>query len=443
MKIADLEKKKILITGFAREGLSTLKFLRKYFPKKRIGVFDEKTLTELEPLNQKFLSDDKNLDLYLGTNLTDLFNKYDLIIKSAGIPNKIIPDEVLAKTTSQTQIFFEEFEGVIIGVTGTKGKSTTASLIYEILKISGKKTVLLGNIGLPPLDQWENITKDTIVVFELSSHQLSTNKKSPHVAVLLNIYEEHLDYYKSFSDYVEAKAQITKYQTKDDYLVYNQDDKLVNSIAQKSLAQKVPFGQEELKNPTTKILETKLLGEFNRLNIMAATKVAGIFKVSEKDIQTAVRNFMPLEHRLELVVSYKQITFYNDSLATIPQATIVALDTLGEKVETIILGGFDRRVDYKNLARRLLNSSVKNLILFPTTGEKIWLEMTKLDKNATNKFQHFFVDNMKEAVRIAYKHTGPTKICLLSCASTSFNLFKDYRDRGNQFKKYVREFGNE
>lgn len=262
-------------------------------------------------------------------------------------------------------------------------------------------------------------TPKNVYVYELSSFQLTNLKKSPHIAVLLNIYQEHLDYYRNFKEYAQAKANITLHQTKNDFLIYNSENKLVSQIAKKSRAKKIP-----------------IRGEHYDLDRNAARAVGELFKIPEEKIEKAIKNFKPLPHRLESVGAFKGITFYNDSLATIPEATIAALNILGDKVETIFLGGFDRNIDFKRLAKRVLQSKIKNIILFPTTGEKIWDKLK--DKKS---LKHFFVNSMPKAVKLAYKYTGKGKICLLSCASPSFGLFKDYAERGDLFKKYVKIYG--
>lgn len=404
----------ILILGFAREGKSVYKYLRKKFPDKIIKAWDQKNVDgAIKVDNWKEINN---------------WDKFDMIVKSAGIPLKNLPKKIYPKLTSETQIFFDECPGEIIGVTGTKGKSTTAALIYQILKTAGKKTVLVGNIGKPALDFLDEIDKETIVVFELSSHQLQTLTVSPHVAVLTNIYPEHLDYYLDFDDYARTKANIAKFQTEKDYFVFNKNHPL------ETKAIKIPFDKNI-------VVESKLLGEHNIYNISAAKKVADIYKISDGIFEKAVANFKPLEHRLEFIGKFKGIKFYNDSLATIPEATISAIEALGNNIDTILLGGFDRRVDFTLLARKILNTNIKNLILFPTTGEKIWNKIVAIDLMAVKKFKSIKVQSMEEAVKASYKFTTPGKVVLLSCASTSFNLFKDYADRGNQFKEWVVKLG--
>jgi len=425
MKLNELKNKRILILGFGREGVDNFKFLRKIFPNKILGVADQYCLTRLSNRTKEIIKKDKYIKLHLGENYLKALKKYDVIIKSPGIPIHLPEIEKAqkdGKITSQTEIFFENCPGKIIGVTGTKGKSTTTALIFQILKEGGLKAHLVGNIGKPVLNLLLSATLKDIYVYELSSHQLYNLKKSPQVAVLLNIYPEHLDYYKNFNEYALAKTNITKYQTKRDFLVFNSQDKLVKEIAKKSKAEKIP-----------------IKGKFYDLNIAAAKVVGKIFGIPEKTIERAIEKFKPLPHRLEYVGEFRGIKFYNDALSTIPETTILALDYLGNKVQTIFLGGFDRGLSFKNLAKRILKSKIKNLILFPTTGEKIWREILRQAQDRS--FRAFLVQNMRDGVKLAFEHTRKGKICLLSCASPSFSLFRDYKEKGNLFKKYVKRYG--
>ena len=435
MRIEKLRNKKILILGFGREGRDNLKFLRKLFPKKVIGIADQKQFSiskEGARLRREGggsgVVQFPNVKFHLGKNYLKALKNYDVIIKSPGIPFKILPKSALNKVTTQTEIFFDNCPGKIIGVTGTKGKSTTASLIYQILKACperSRRAHLVGNIGKPVLSLLFRAKPNDIYVYELSSHQLYNLKKSPRIAVFLNIYPEHLDYYRNFKEYVRAKANITRYQTKDDYLIFNSGDKLVKEIAKKSKAKKIP-----------------IKGEYYDLNRVAAGAVGKIFKIPSKIIEKAIREFKPLPHRLELVGTFKGITFYNDALSTIPETAILAMEALGKRVQTIFLGGFDRKIDFKKLAKSVLeNKNIKNVILFPTTGEKIWKALRLASPAQGKKLpKHFFVDNMPEAVKLAYQNTQKGKICLLSCASTSFSIFRDYKEKGNLFKKYVKKY---
>jgi len=460
MRLKELRNKKILILGLGQEGMSSFLFLRKLFPEMKIGLADKLPLKQLNKETRKKISADKDIDLHLGKNYLNALDQYQVIIKSPGIP-LFLPQlkKVKSKITSQTKIFFENCPGRIIGITGTKGKSTTASLTYQILKEGGLDVSLVGNIGNPALSLLLKARKKMIFVYELSSHQLYDLEKSPNIAVLLNIFREHLDYYQNFEQYVQAKEKITLFQTKEDYFIYNPSLDFPRRIAQKTKAQKLHFSLRDYHQPSCflknqaifyrsnsqeeKIVETKAInleGEFNLLNIMAATTIGKLFNIPNRKIVKAIKKFKPLEHRLERIGTYREITFYNDSLSTIPEATIKAIDALADKVGTIILGGYERNQNYNQLARKILDNQIKTIILFPTTGERIWQTINKQKAKGDSLPKHFFTNNMEEAVHLAYKHTPKGEICLLSPAAPSFNLFKDYKERGSLFKKFVETF---
>ena len=424
----------ILILGLGREGLSVLKFLKEKFPFKKVDAADRKEYLKLP----------KNVGkTFFGENYLSSLTSYDVIIKSPGIP--FFADIQRAKEegkiiTSPTAIFLKNCKGKVIGVTGTKGKSTTASLIYEVFKKGGFEAHLIGNIGAPALDFLKEDSKDSIFVYELSSFQLEDLDVSPYIAVMTNIYPEHLDHHGNFSTYVKAKNNITKFQTQKDYLIYNKDIPGLKLIAQVSKAKKISFSKEDKQIVENLVHKDTipLLGEFNLLNIMPAIIIGRLFKIPDEKIEEAIINFKPLPHRLEFVGEVSRIRFYNDSLSTIPEATVEALSALGRNVATLIAGGFDRGLDYSILGEAIAKSHIKTLILFPDTGIKIWDATSKYSKKPPQKFD---VEYMGKAVKIAFEVTEPGKICLLSPASTSFNLFRDFEDRGNQFKDWVRKLG--
>jgi len=436
MNLLKLRDKKILILGFGREGRDNLKFLRKVFPKKILGVGDRMEFSKLSPASRLLIRKDKKLKLHLGKDYLEAVKDYEVVVKSPGIPPKILKPFIKnQKIVTQTDIFFEYCKGTIIGVTGTKGKSTTAALIYHFLKKGGLKVKLVGNIGRPVLSYLYKNNPQEIYVYELSCHQLQNLKKSPHIAVLLNIYPEHLDYYKNFKDYIKAKANITRFQKKTDFLIYNPRNKIVEKIAKESQARKIAI-------PSLNKIGARLKGKVNIEDINAAVEVSKLFGVSKEKVKEALREFKPLPHRLELIGTFRNIIFYDDALSTIPQTTIEAVKALGlKKVETIILGGHERNIDYKELAKFILKTGIKNVILFPTTGKKIWKEISRI--KTRKKLFHFFTDSMEEAVKWAYVHTSKNKICLLSTASPSFSIFKNYKEKGNLFKKYVKKFSKQ
>ncbi len=447
MELKELKGKKVLILGFGREGQSSFELVKKLYPQNRLGIADQ---IEPEAFQKKFpeLAQDKNIDLLLGKNYLTAIGEYDVVIKTPGIPLSAVKPLLKkgAKVTNQTEIFLANCPGKVIGVTGTKGKSTASALTYKILKegllrpagLRRTKVQLVGNIGKPALDFLLKAKPQDIFVYEMSCHQLAELKQSPHIAVFLNLYPEHLDYYKNFAAYAKAKANITRWQNKNDWLIFNPADEKVAKIAETSLAKKIEIDPLKAK----KIIgqeKTYLKGDFNLLNMAAAIETGKIFKIPEAKILQAIKNFKPLEHRLEKIGPYSGITFYNDALSTIEQSAIAAMDALGPQVETILLGGFDRGLTFKNLAKKILSSNLKTLILFPTTGQKILDEVKKQSKDDKNLPQSFFVDNMADAVKLAYENTRKGKICLMSCASTSFSLFRDYQEKGNLFKKYAEE----
>lgn len=431
-KVLAAFQQKTLILGFGREGNATYNYLKKHYPHLKIDTADQKD----------------------GENYLDTLKNYDVIIKSPGIPYlpEILQAKNLGKTiTSATKIFFDKFSGKIIGITGTKGKSTTASLIYQVLKEGGVNVHLIGNIGKPVLDLLDKLKETDVVVFELSSFQLADLSKSPHIAVMTNIYPEHLDHHGDFSNYLKSKNNITAFQSEKDYLIYNEDNPELKVISQKTKANKIPFSKKDYQMVESLVQKDAipLLGDFNLLNIIPAIIIGRLFKVSDNKIEKAIINFNPLPHRLEFAGEFKGIRFYNDSLATNPQATIVALQTLGKNAETLIAGGYDRGLDFAVLGEAIAKSKIKTLILFPDTGEKILraVKSAKCPPKARfakgDKVQSFRTDNMEEAVKKAYEVTAPGKIVLLSPASSSFNLFKDYADRGSQFRDWVKKLGSD
>lgn len=377
----------VLIAGFGREGKSTRSWLAAHYPDISVHVTDR-----------------KDGDGYLRDP-----DRYDTVIRSPGVPPYTL--RTSAYITTATNIFFSRAPGMTIGITGTKGKSTTASLIAHILKTRYADVRLCGNIGYPMLDALEHATPNTIFVIELSSHQLVDIRYSPQIAVLLDIVPEHLDYYPDIAAYTRAKENIFRFQKPEDHAVRFEK--------------------------STQRFETSLSG--NDDNIAAAVRVARILSVPEEDIRSALKTFTPLPHRLEPVGEHDGVRYINDSLATTPEATVHALDALGDDVQTLIAGGYDRGLSYDVLGRRLAESNVSLLILFPDTGARIFSAY----KNAHPKriAPHYTVTSMEDAVRLAAQHTASGKICLLSPASASFNLFTDYAQRGNRFRVLVERFG--
>lgn len=315
----------------------------------------------------------------------------------------------------------------------------------SVLEKNGKNEMLLGNIGTPIFDMIDEIKQDTILVLELSSHALQYIKKSPNIGILLNIFEEHLDHYKSYEEYIDAKYKVFKYQKASDYALYNIDNEIISSKQLETRAVKVPIS---MKNQVSDIVlkgnkiyyrdkliyiddgKRHILGEHNLNNIMFVLMASAILNLDFELTKQAIDEFMPLEHRMEYVGKFKDIEYYNDSIATIPEATINALETL-KNVNTLIIGGKDRGVDQSKIINYLNKHKIENIICLPKTGEYI-------AKGMINKHT-YIVQDLKEAVKIAKEKTKKGTICLLSPAASSYGYFKNFKERGNLFKQYVKE----
>jgi len=441
---SDKQYKKILILGFGVEGKDAYCYLKKKYPLATFAIADR----------NEIIIPSKNVKLFCGKNYLRKINDYDLILKSPGIPSSLKEIKKAEKNgaviTTLANIFFNECKGKIIGVTGTKGKSTTATLIYKILKEAKKDAYLVGNIGNTPLKYLNsNFGKHKIFVYELSSYQLSTLKKSPNISVFLSIFPDHMPYHGSFKNYRDSKANIAKFQDKNDYFIYNSGYEFIDELAKNSKGKTIDYKNACLIKDNAiyygneKIIylkEIKLLGEHNIENIFACICVAKIFKIPADVISKAIKNFRCLEHRLELVGNYQGITFYDDAISTTPESTIAAIEVFKDKLGTIFLGGEDRGYIFSALAKKIADYNVQNIVLFPETGEKIQQKIIEIYNKKRIKLPRFLkTKSMEEAVKFAYKHTPPGRICLLSTASPSYSVFKNFIEKGNLFKEEVKK----
>lgn len=467
MILDQLEQRRVVLLGFGVEGQATYQYLRSRFPNKTIGIADRRPLADLEiaPKALSGLKDDGNISVHCGENYLGALKDYEVIVKTPGIAKTNDSLRAAAERgallTSQMEIFFEVFDRRrIIGVTGTKGKSTTTALTYKLAREAGLDMVLGGNIGEPPLLHVDQATEKTVFVLELSSYQLEPMRCSPHVAVLLNIVPEHLDYHASFVEYASAKQNITSFQDESDFLVYNSDYGLPSEIASRTHARGVPFSVKRsldfgcyleggrvifadgrTQREILKTADIPLIGAFNVQNVCAAVTAGIMAGASSETMADSVRTFKPLSHRLEFIGEYRGIRFYNDSISTVPESALSALEALGTDVQTLILGGHERHLDYANFASGLLSSKVETLILFSPTGRRMW-EAVQSAAAGQPAIKAFPVETMEEGVRVAFENTSRGRICLLSPASPSYGKFKDYRDRGNVFRKQVEERGS-
>ena len=444
-----------LILGFGREGISTYITIRQLYPNLLITIADKNKNIIKTIENFK----DNKLAIICGENYLNSIGDYYPVFRSPGISLKYIQKEYSEKITSQTDFFLGNYSSQVTGITGTKGKSTTASLISFIYKLYNNDTLLAGNIGIPFFDIIDKICDKTDIVCELSSHQLQDIHTAPHISVILNIYQEHLDYYNTYEDYQIAKLNIIEKQNYGDYCIYNADNNIISEWISNhkiksekyafSLKQqvargcyyddnKIIFRDNDVEHLifSDNVDARQLKGEHNLYNIMASVIACKIKGIDNKTITDGIRTMPALKHRMEYLGQIKGIHFYNDSISTIPEATIAAIKAIPD-VDCLILGGYDRGIDYSGLVSYLLSSGIRILIFLDRAGIRIMNEMNELkETNVLNK-KLYLVHNLEDAVKIAKKETLAGKACLLSPAAASYGMFKNFEERGEEFRKLV------
>ena len=395
-----MQHKKIAILGFGKEGQSALRFLKKSrdFKNAVINLLDKK-------IDEHYL---------------DRLSSYDLIIKSPGIPWHT-PEIARALKkgvtfTTSTALFFERAKaasdaakGTVIGITGTKGKGTTATLLYRMMKAHRKNVYLAGNIGVPMLDILPHLRKNFLVILELSSFQIERLPYSPHTAVVLDIFPDHLNYHRNFSEYIKAKASIAKHQTQNDEMFFFAHNRYAKQIANKSSAKK--YAVDVKKFALFQPNDLRLLGPHNFANAAMAASVALSLGVPPGIIKKVASSFKGNPHRLEFIAKKRGIAFYNDSAATIPQATVAAIQSL-KKPLLLIMGGASKNVD---------DTPLKGAITAAPHIKKVFANM-----------------KLRDAFAAALKKAEKGDVVLLSPGAASFDQFRNYEERGNAFKKLVK-----
>ncbi|MBP7134249.1 UDP-N-acetylmuramoyl-L-alanine--D-glutamate ligase [Patescibacteria group bacterium] len=396
--------KKILLLGYGKEGQATEHFLHRFVPEAEILIADQ-----------------ANDPQYLERQ-TDA----DLVIKTPGIPKRL----VTRPYTTATNIFFANIHHPVIGVTGSKGKSTTTALIAAILRESGKTVHLVGNIGEPAINLLsESVGVDDAIVMELSSYQLDDIEYAPQISVFVSFFPDHLDYHGSLEAYFEAKSHITTLQGKQDLFVYHPGYPRLEVLARETSAKAISF----LETCPFSFEGMPLLGEHNRQNMLGAMTVCKELGVSFEIMERALRSFKPLPHRLTNIGTYQGITFYDDAIASTPEAAVSAIKTLPQ-IGTLFLGGTDRGYDFTVLAETICEYKIPNLVFFPDTGVKI----EALLEAKGYKANSLHTESMEEAVQFAYNVTEPGSICLLSTGSPSYRLWKGFEEKGDLFTRYVK-----
>ncbi len=429
-----LEGKKILVWGLGREGKATADLLHQLLPGQRFAAADRR-ISALETSGLSALPIERLGEAEALRRLPE----FDLVLKAPGIPtHHLALDGQAAKVTCQTDLFLRFSPCPIVGVTGTKGKSTTASLLAHICRCSGRQTFLVGNIGIPPFAVWSDLRPESIVVCELSSYQLEFARSSPPLALWTNLYPEHLNFHGSFVAYAQAKARIAQWQSAEDRLIYAGDDPEIAGYLRSDggAGKRIPYhGPQD--HPAIDFSRFQPLGEHNRKNAAAALLAARFLGVSLSSMQEAIDSFAPLPHRLEPAGRVRGVAFYNDSISTVPESALVALAALPE-ARTLIIGGQDRGLPLEGFARSLAASpSLRSIILLPETG----LRIGNLLRSAASPCSAalFFAETLEAAIRTAIAETPEGSCCLFSPAAPSYNAYRNFEERGNHFRTLIRQ----
>jgi len=471
MKISDFKDKKITVMGIGLNGGGVASV--RFFAEAGASVIatDMKTEKELAKSLEK-LKDLKNVKFVLSQHRIEDFENVDMVVKNPGIPwtskhiqaalKKNIPVEM------DSSLFFKMCRLPIIGVTGTKGKTTTATLIAEILKVAGEKVFTAGIGQKPVLDLVDKINevKDGVVVFELSSWRLSAlgrENLSPHIAVVTNIYPDHLNYYGTMEKYIADKQYIFSSQRPEDCVVLNWDNEVSRELAKDAKSKVMFFSAENFRDPTPKIEEgsdpsifiangkivfndngeekeicnlgdIKLRGDHNVGNILAAASATLAYGIAPEKICEAVKNFKGVPHRLELVREINKVKYVNDTTATMPDAAIAGISSFSEPI-ILIAGGADKNLDFREFTKMISEKVRKIILLKGEATEKIKSELKKIN---AEKIVDSEFDSMEKAVIRAKSLAGPGDVVLLSPGAASFGLFLNEFDRGDKFRQAVK-----
>ena len=414
---ACLAGKTILIAGYGREGQSAERLVKRLVPEARYTI-----ATKVE--NSRWRGADEQWH--------DEW-PFDMVIKSPGIPTFHLPSTSFS-LTSLTDLFLQVYGDLTVGVTGTKGKSTTASLIHHLLPGS----ILAGNIGIPLFDILDDIRDDSIVVAELSCHQLENINRAPHISVLLNLFQEHLDHYEDYLGYKMAKFQIALRQHHGDHFFYCTDNQELHNLVRDNESAVVstvhPYSLGDATDEERRLLDAcPLSGDHNRSNTLVACRVASL--VTRQPLaafSSQLSTFQGLRHRLEKVGTCQGITWYDDSISTIPAAAIAAVRALG-RVDTLILGGFDRGIDYSPLVAFLKETPLKNVVFVGKAGRRIYEELSTFHFPLATLIE----DDYTKIVPWCAAHTPQGGVVLLSPAAASYDAFRNFEHRGDFFREQI------
>lgn len=449
-----IKGKKVAIIGLGVSNIPLIDYFYKLGA--HVSFFDKRPIEKLDK-NAVEKIHNSNFNLYLGEENLKHLQGFSVIFRSPSCrpDTPEIIDEVRkgAILTSEIEMLMQTCPATIIGITGSDGKTTTTSLIYEIVKASGKKCYLGGNIGYPLFTKVCEMTPNDVVVLELSSFQLMNMQVSPHIAVVTNISPNHLDIHKSYEEYINSKKNIFKYQNKDDILVVNYDNEITKTFKNEANGKVIYFSRkskledgiiyddskikeckDKIRRHILNVTDIHLRGVHNYENICAA--IAATASIVEPEIQAKViKNFTGVSHRLEFIKEINGTKWYNDSIGTSPTRTIAGLNSFNEKI-VLIAGGYDKHLDYTPIAKPIVEN-VSKLILMGATADKIEKAVTEELKLQGKEMPIYHCSTLQEVVNKAYKVANSDEIVLFSPASASFDLFKNFEERGNLFKQLV------
>lgn len=432
--------KRVLLLGFGREGRAVCRRVLE------VGGYAALGIADMNPVSDA----PEQAVLHIGAHYQDAMADYDLVFKSPGIvlTEGHKPEQLLCRVTSLTELFLSAYREQCIGITGTKGKSTTSSLLYHVLQTAGVPSVLGGNIGIPTAELYEQITPETVIVLEIGVHQLEYNTVSPKTAVFLNLYEEHLDHYGTFAYYAYCKENIYRNQRAGDLLICGQkglpepgDCKAeVLRLAMDDASADITlldgstavYRGERLRLPD----DMALTGVHNRYNCAVVFALARRLGVSAEDIYRGIASFQPLPHRLSPIGTFGGIRWVDDSISTACETCIQALKALPD-TDTVLIGGMDRGISYTPLLDFLMQYPVPHIVLMSDSGKRIMEEARQYPDSLTSRM--IYAADLPEAVAIAKRVTAKGRICLMSPAAASYNVYKNFEKRGEHFAQLAAE----
>lgn len=454
--MSEWKGKRVVVVGLGVSNIPLIRFLLR-----KGAIVEGRDKKSPEKLGERYFElRGLGVDCLLGANYLNDLDKFDTVFLSPGIP-KNLPElraiQGVVPFSSETELVLRYAKAPIFGITGSSGKTTTTTLVGEMLKASGLPTYVGGNIGVPLIEEIESIPEHARIVLELSSFQLELLNQSPHGALITNISENHLDIHGTMDNYIQAKKQIFTHQTDEDIAVFNFDDPLTKEMGKESTGSAFYFSKNEpvprgtftyekiiyFRNgphayPVIDQGDIRLRGEHNLENVLAASLLAHLAGADWHSIRGVAKRFTGVPHRLEKVQTIKGVTYYNDSIATTPTRAIAGVKSFKEPV-ILIAGGYDKLLSFDEFADVVTDRTVKTLILFGATAKKIQkcVEETAKRKGNPKKPQIVLVSDLEDAVGLTSQIANRGDIVLLSPACASFDMYNSFQDRGQHFRDLV------